>query len=90
VIWVPCEVWVKYFAPIRDKTGRDEDRIELDEGGRLRDLLRLVAGRYGVDDPLMASCLVTINGRGASQLAGANTELHAGDRICFLPLLSGG
>jgi molybdopterin synthase catalytic subunit len=84
------EIVVRYFAPIRDATGRDEDRIELGAGSRLGDLLRLVAARYGVDERMITNCLVTVNGKGAAQLAGADTELHAGDRVSLLPPLSGG
>ncbi|HAZ30532.1 TPA: hypothetical protein DCY65_03055 [Candidatus Acetothermia bacterium] len=87
---MPCEVKLMYFAPMRDKTGREGDTIELNDGSRLRDLLRLVMGRYGIDEQLLASCLITINGKGASQLSGPETELRAGDRICFMPPLAGG
>lgn len=87
---MPCEVTVKYFAPIREKTGCEEEIINLKDGSRLKDLVRLVSERYCIEPALIASCLLTVNGKGASQLSGPETELRPGDRVCFMPPISGG
>ncbi len=87
---MPFEVTVKYFAPFRDEAGCEEETVELQEGSRLADLVRLVSERHDMQSLSMSTCLITINEKGASQLAGMETELRRGDRICFMPLISGG
>jgi len=87
---MPCEVVVRYFAPIRDRTGRDEEAIAMGDECQLKDLVRLVGERYRIGESLVANCLIVVNGKGSSQLAGLETKLRPGDRISFLPPISGG
>lgn len=87
---MPCEITVKYFGFVRAKTGREEESIEVVDGATLKDLVRFLCERYGIDQALISNCFITVNARGAAQLAGAETELRPGDRICFMPPLSGG
>ncbi len=86
----PVEVTIKYFAPFNEKTGREEETVVLEPGSRLEDLVRWMADRYRMHDLSPSECLITINESGARQLSGMNTQLRDGDRVCFMPPLSGG
>lgn len=87
---MPCEVRVRYCVPLSDRCGHEEEIIELDQGSTLEHLLRVVADKHNLDERFLASCFITINGKGVFQLDGWNTELRTGDQIAFLPPLSGG
>ncbi len=87
---MPFEVTVKYFAPFKSNAGLEEETIELEEGSRLKDLIRLVREQHGMEELTMSKALITINEKGASQLSGLETELRRGDRVCFMPFISGG
>jgi len=49
-----------------------------------------VGERYRIGESLVANCLIVVNGKGSSQLAGLETKLRPGDRVSFLPPISGG
>lgn len=85
-----CEVKVRYCVPLKGGYSDQEEIIELDEGSKLSQLLSVLAERHNLDENFFANCLITINGKGAFQLNGLDTELRAGDQIAFLPPLSGG
>ncbi|HID11684.1 MAG TPA: MoaD/ThiS family protein [Candidatus Latescibacteria bacterium] len=84
-------MWVKvrYFLSISEKAACSEEEVELEAGSRLRDLMDKVCQRYGIKE-LVSSCFITVNGKGAQQLAGLDTKLRHGDVVSFMPPLSGG
>ncbi len=84
------EIIVRYFGPVREKTAVDEEKISVVEGSQLKRLIQLLVERHGFGTDQLAQCLIVINGRGASQLSGLETELRNGDVVCFMPQLSGG
>lgn len=85
-----CEVKVRYCVPLKGRWSYLEETIEVGEGSKLNQLLSLLAERHNLDEHFLANCLITINGKGAFQLDGLDTELRTGDEIAFLPPLSGG
>lgn len=74
-----------FFASYRDWIGTDELVLELPEGATVRDLTGLVRARAAVER-LPASLVVAVN----REYATAETELHDGDEVAFIPPVAGG
>ena len=74
-----------FFAVYRDLIGDDELEFELPEGATVAELLSLVRSRAG-NGMLPNSLVVAVN----HEYASAETELHDGDEIAFIPPVAGG
>ena len=90
---------VKYFSNVRVLTGESGLTLELPDGSSVRDLLIIVAARYGDElseylftdeGGLHSHVVVILNGRGAGVLEGLDTTLNDGDRVAILPTIGGG
>ena len=75
-----------YFASFRDAAGRAEETRELPEGARVADLWKSVSS--GI--PLMAAYPAMPPAAVNHQYVSAETELHDGDEVAFLPPVAGG
>ncbi len=84
------EITVKYFGILKENTKTDEEKIRLEKGRKLGDLIALISERHKLAPPMLEQCLIVINDRGACQLLGLETELKSGDVVLFIPQLSGG
>lgn len=94
------EVNVKYFATLREITDKREEKVELQEGSTVGDLLKHLVGQYGarfreyvVDEETgkpMAHLLFLINGTSISSLDGLGTKLSHDSVVALMPPVGGG
>ncbi len=93
------EVEVKYYAMLREASGRKREVFELPEGSSVGDLMDIVAGKYG--DPFRRYVFDSemrvwdylrfmLNGISVSSLEGFDTVLGDGDVMAILPPIGGG
>ena len=92
-------VEVKYYAMIREATGRRVEDVEVPEGASVDDLLTLLVGRYkeGLSDFIYDDegrvrdyLSFMLNGLNIYSLAGMDTPLRDGDVFALLPPVGGG
>jgi molybdopterin converting factor subunit 1 len=80
------EVTTRYFAIVRERAGRSSERLCVEEGAGLEQLWqRVVDAHVGLRE-LRSAMRFAVNGA----YAGADTILHEGDEVAFLPPMSGG
>lgn len=92
------KVKVKFFALIRELVGVRELDIDIANGMRVIDLLKLLAEKLPSgfrdyvfnSDEVSDSIIILVNGKGLKELNGLATELNEGDEIAILPPVSGG
>lgn len=88
---------IKYFADIREVTGRDDQEWSA-PAPTLRVLLATLCETYGAplsrrlfhQGELHAMITVLVNGRNVVHLAGLDTPLHPDDVIAIFPMVAGG
>jgi MoaE-MoaD fusion protein len=80
------KIRVLFFGLTRDLTGFGEERMELEEGGRLDDLWRQYASRFPKLAEMSQVLVTAVN----QEVAVRSTTLHDGDEVAFLPPVSGG
>jgi|TARA_B100000959_G_scaffold282350_1_gene348534 molybdopterin converting factor subunit 1 len=82
------KVKVLYFASVKDRLGKDEEELELEDGVTLQSLLnRLKSENNALAKFLEAhSFLFAVN----EEIANPDTILKPNDEIAILPPLSGG
>jgi molybdopterin synthase sulfur carrier subunit len=88
---------IKYFADIREVTGREEQRVGTPPT-TLAALLAELCGQYGdafarrVFDrgELHAMITILVNGRNVVHLAGLETPLKPDDVVAVFPMVAGG
>ena len=76
------KVLVRYFASVRDYTGKDGEMRELGDGMTLGDLLTILRSMYNLDSYV----LTAVN----MEYVGLDTILHEGDTVALFPPVSGG
>lgn len=74
-------ITVRYFASLRERLGRSEDRIETGGIACVADVWRRVSS-----EPLPANTLVAIN----QEYASPETPVRPGDEVAFFPPVTGG
>jgi len=93
------QITVRYFTTLREVTGKREERIDLAEGSRLEDALRLIAKKYGREFERYVSSgregkglplLFLINGQNAADLSGFEAKLQEGYTLTIIPPVAGG
>jgi len=90
---------VKYYAMIREATGRRVETLEVPEGSSVDDLLGLLVGIYKdglsnfiYDEEKRVRDYLSfmLNGLNVYSLKGMNTPLRDGDVFAILPPVGGG
>ncbi|MEM2081090.1 MAG: MoaD/ThiS family protein [Candidatus Bathyarchaeia archaeon] len=95
------KVTVDYLGSIKQTLGlKQAEQIELKSGASVRDLLTLLAEKYGepfkkaVYEPkgldLKPHHILSVNGLLLNQLEGIETKLNDGDRVVLMPVVTGG
>jgi len=93
-------VKVRYFTTLRELAQRAIEEFELKDNAILRDLLEIVALKYGdearqylyVDDQktIDPSLRILINGMDSKMLKGLETRLNDEDVVAIIPPIGGG
>ena len=87
VILKSVRVQVLYFGVVRDLLGCEREALELTDGARVEDAIRLLRSRTSnLEDRVWTSMAVAVNLEYASTL----TVLYEGDEVALLPPVSGG
>ncbi len=90
------KVTVKFFAYLRDIFRGREEKIELQNGSSIGDLLSLLCdspvrrGQIFDGDELKPQMVVLKNGNHVKHLSGLDTKLDDGDTIVLIPPVGGG
>ena len=88
---------IRYFADIRELTGRKEETWTKSEPD-LRSLLQGIAAQHGSafanrvldGDQLNSTIILFINGRDIVHLKGLDTPLKSDDVVAIFPMVAGG
>jgi len=91
-------VSTRFYAFLREMTGRDSDTLTLDEGSTIVDFLKAVREKYGaslasifgVDGVLRTGFAVALNGDNVERGEWGRTVLRDGDTVVILPPIAGG
>lgn len=94
------KVKVKFFAFVRELTGRREELVDLDDQATVRTLLDRLVNEYGAKfedylfDPASKNprdyLQFLIDGRNIGLMQGLDTALKEGSSFAILPPVSGG
>jgi molybdopterin converting factor small subunit len=81
------QIHLLYFGILKDLFGGERDTLELADGSRVEDAIRLLRGRASNrQDHIWASVAVAVN----REYAATSTILHDSDVVALLPPVSGG
>ena len=80
------EVRILHFASFREAAGRDEEKRDLPEGSRVRDLWQLLRGDVSLFARFPSMPPTAVN----REYADAERILRDGDEVAFLPPVAGG
>ncbi len=75
------KVKVKYFASMRDRMGKGDEELELQEGATIADLWQAVS-----QEELPENTLVAVN----MEYTDLSHPLKEGDEVAFFPPVTGG
>lgn len=91
---------VKYFAALREITGKREEQVELGEDSTMGDLVNLLVGLHGAkfENYVMdeatgtpkSHLLLLIDGTSINSLKGMSTKLSDGCVVAMMPPVGGG
>lgn len=80
------QVQIKYFAIIRERLGRSEERRDVAGGSTAGDVLEQIAGESPAMAGLLPAILVMVN----QEYAARDRVLQDGDELALIPPVSGG
>lgn len=94
------KIKVKFFALVRELTGKREETVEVDDGSTVRTLLDRLAEEYGAKfqeylfDPGSTKprgyLQFLVDGRNIVLMQGLDTVLKEGNSLAILPPVGGG
>jgi MoaD family protein len=95
------KVTVDYLGSIKQTLGlKQAEQVQLEDDASLVDLLSMLAEKHGdafkksvyepKDPDLKPYYILSVNGVMLNQLNGLETPLKDGDRLTFLPVVTGG
>ena len=77
---------LRYFASLREATGRESEPLDLPEGSVVESARESLVARYPNVAAVLPRCATAIN---RAYVAG-DAPLHEGDELVFIPPLGGG
>ena len=77
---------IRYFASLREITGKNEEQLAVNDGASVADVRSLLVERYPRLGPIMERSVYAVN----KGYAPAETALHEGDELVFIPPMGGG
>ncbi len=77
---------IRYFASLREIVGQGEETLAMPEGTTVAGARALLVTRYPQLEALLERCLCAVN-RG---YVAAESVLHDGDELVFIPPMGGG
>jgi len=80
------EIRLRYFASLREITGRGEETLTVQAGARVADVRELLQTRYPRLQPVIERSISAVNRIYVS----AETVLHEHDEVVFIPPMGGG
>jgi molybdopterin synthase sulfur carrier subunit len=86
VILVIMEIRLRYFASLREITGRGEETLTVTEGTSVAGVRELLQTRYPRLQPVIERCISAVN----RSYVSAETVLHEHDEVVFIPPMGGG
>ncbi len=75
-------ITVRYFASLKEKTGRSEDRVSIDDIATVRDVWL----KTNQNQPLPGNVLAAVN----MQYVSLDETVQDGDEVAFFPPVTGG
>ena len=93
------KVTARFFATLREITGRKEEHVEFSKAVTVNSLLRQLSKKYGQEfDDYMFDELgdvrghlqILVNGQSVTTMRGLKTQLKDGDQVAILPPVGGG
>ena len=99
--WSLLKVKVDYLGSIKQTLGlKQAEEVQLKDNASLVDLLSMLAEKHGdpfkksvyepKDPDLKPYYILSVNGLLFNQLKGLETKLEDGDRLIFMPVVTGG
>lgn len=79
-------IHLRYFASLREATGRDAETLEATSESDIVAIRALLAERYPSAAPILTRCAAALN----RAYVAADTPLHDGDELVFIPPVGGG
>jgi molybdopterin synthase sulfur carrier subunit len=86
VILITMEIRLRYFASLREITGRNEETLTVPEETRVKEIRDLLQTRYPALQSVIERCINAVN----RSYVSAETVLHEHDEIVFIPPMGGG
>jgi sulfur-carrier protein len=80
------KIRLRYFASIRDIVGQSDELLTLADTARVEDVRTLLSARDPRLEPIMVRSVNAVNHRYVK----AETVLHEGDELVFIPPTGGG
>jgi sulfur-carrier protein len=80
------EIRIRYFASLREVTGKSEERLEVPEKASVEEARALLLERYPRLQGIMERSLCAVN----RSYVAPETQLHEGDELVFIPPMGGG
>ncbi len=77
---------IRFFASLRVITGQSEESLALHEGATIGDVRELLVERFPRLQAILERCVYAVN----RSYAPADTVLHEGDELVFIPPMGGG
>ncbi len=80
------KIRMRYFASFRETIGQNEEILTLHEGASIADVRALLLNRHPRLQPVMERSVCAVN----HNYVPADTILHEGDEVVFIPPVGGG
>ena len=80
------KIRIRYFASLREVVGQNEEILTVPEEATVTSVRIFLLARYSRLQPILERCLYAVN----HGYVPAETTLHEGDELVFIPPMGGG